>query len=336
MIAKQKATCLSAIMAIALALTPTAWGATFKVTTTADGYDGKCDSQCSLRDAVTAANALPGKDTIVIAAGTYALQLTGPAEENKNKSGDLDIRDSVTLSGAGPEATILDGMGKSRVLQVFPKTQEVLLENLTLTQGIAPKPFPHGGGLLNLGNTILKNCRVTKSFAAKGGGGIMNKGQLTLTDTLVQDNQSDGLGGGIEQAGSKLSLVNSVLKNNKASMGGGILQAEGITEMTSSVVQNNEAKVVGGGVWNGGLGQIKIQGTQVKGNISPLGNDILGQVAFAKDDNMVENPKGWSNTKVAGGVTSISNTPPLATPKQETPRTILRRGNTPRGGSLKR
>lgn len=49
--------------------------ATFTVTKTADTADGTCsNSDCSLREAIIASNALPGADTIILPAGTYTYQ----------------------------------------------------------------------------------------------------------------------------------------------------------------------------------------------------------------------------------------------------------------------
>lgn len=58
------------------------------MTTTADGADGVCDADCSLREAIGAANLVPG--AVVIPNGTYALSITG-ASENTNATGDLDV-----------------------------------------------------------------------------------------------------------------------------------------------------------------------------------------------------------------------------------------------------
>ena len=52
-------------------------GTIFTVTTIADGNDGACDAQCSLREAVIAANAAADVDTIVLPAGTYVLERRG-------------------------------------------------------------------------------------------------------------------------------------------------------------------------------------------------------------------------------------------------------------------
>lgn len=59
--------------------------------------------------------AAPG-DTIVIPAGT--ITLTGAAGEDANASGDLDINKNLTIQGAGPGLTVIDGGGIDRVFDI--------------------------------------------------------------------------------------------------------------------------------------------------------------------------------------------------------------------------
>jgi hypothetical protein len=73
--------------------------ATFTMTTPLDVVDPN-DGQLSLREAVTAANADPGPDTIVVPAGVY--RLTIPGVENANAAGDLDVDGTTLFLGAGP------------------------------------------------------------------------------------------------------------------------------------------------------------------------------------------------------------------------------------------
>ncbi len=72
--------------------------ATFTVNTTADGGAG------SLRQAIIDANANAEADVINLPAGTYTL--TG---------GDLEITDDVTINGADPLTTVIDGNAADRV-----------------------------------------------------------------------------------------------------------------------------------------------------------------------------------------------------------------------------
>ena len=70
--------CLARTLAIATCLGAgmPAFGATFTVTRTDDTSDGSCDADCSLREAVIAANAAPGADTVLLPAGSYDLTIT--------------------------------------------------------------------------------------------------------------------------------------------------------------------------------------------------------------------------------------------------------------------
>src|SRR5881397_558647 len=82
-------------------------GTTFAVTKTQDIADGSCDSDCSLREAVIAANASLGHDSISVPAGIYTLGISG-ASENGSATGDLDITDDADIIGAGVGLTTID------------------------------------------------------------------------------------------------------------------------------------------------------------------------------------------------------------------------------------
>lgn len=77
--------------------TPTVFAATFTVNSTADTFDGVCDStNCTLREAISAANAAAGIDTISfnITAGPGTLKTIAIASELP------DVTDPVIIDGA--------------------------------------------------------------------------------------------------------------------------------------------------------------------------------------------------------------------------------------------
>jgi CSLREA domain-containing protein len=89
-----------ALVALAILLgISTARAATFVVNTTNDTADafpgnGNCadvSMQCSLRAAISEANALPGNDIITIPAGIYTQSLVA-ANDDFNAGGDWDLR----------------------------------------------------------------------------------------------------------------------------------------------------------------------------------------------------------------------------------------------------
>jgi CSLREA domain-containing protein len=91
------------------------------------------DGQCSLREAVIAANtdtavggcpAGSGADTIVFdpslpSPSTIVLTLSG-ANEDSAASGDLDLSGILTIQGAGADQIILDGNGADRIFDIHP------------------------------------------------------------------------------------------------------------------------------------------------------------------------------------------------------------------------
>src|SRR5262249_3184935 len=104
-------TALTMVLLLFAAIGPqTALAATFTVTKTADTNDGVGNSDCSLREAISAANATLGADTITLPAGTYQLTLAnaGGTNEDNNATGDLDVNDSLTINGAGSGTTIIE------------------------------------------------------------------------------------------------------------------------------------------------------------------------------------------------------------------------------------
>jgi CSLREA domain-containing protein len=90
--------------------------ATFQVNATVDAVDatpgnGVCATaaaKCTLRAAIQEANALPGLDTVKVPAGVYRLTRLGKAEA-LGATGDLNIRRSMRLEGAGPSRTFIQG-----------------------------------------------------------------------------------------------------------------------------------------------------------------------------------------------------------------------------------
>ncbi len=213
-----------------------AYAATFTVTKTADTNDGTCDGDCSLREAIGAANALAGADTITVPAGTYTLSIAGDTED-ANATGDLDITDDLTISDAS--STIIDGGALDRVFHILAGNT-VEFSGLTIRNGDPGIIFNVGGGILNNGGTLtLTNSTVSGNTAA-GGGGIANEGgTLTLNSSTVSGNTANGVGGGIYNSSGTLTLNNSTVNGNSATAGGGIYRGGGTVTLKNTIVANS-------------------------------------------------------------------------------------------------
>ncbi|MBK1633243.1 hypothetical protein CKO31_21305 [Thiohalocapsa halophila] len=178
------------LLAVTLLLAAgTVGAATFTVTKTADTADGVCDTDCSLREAIIAANANPGADDITLPVGSYTLTLTGTPEEGA-LTGDLDITDDLTINGAGQASTVIDGGGGplddagAATDRVFEIQQGTVAINDVTVRGGHP-PVGSGGGIRNAGDLTLTDA-IIEDNVGRYGGGIMN-GLYSISDSNAPD-----------------------------------------------------------------------------------------------------------------------------------------------------
>lgn len=244
----------------------------FAVTTTSDRNNGACQGgDCSLREAIIAANLNPGADTISLPAGTFTLSIAGRGEEFAD-TGDLDITDSLTITGQGRDSTLIDGNGIDRVLHILPESESaitVTISNLAVENGTALNHV--GGGILvaqratvtltgvDVANNVADNPSQGVGEPGAGGqglgGGIYNAGTLNLTDVGIYDNvanvnqEAEGAlgGGGLYSASdSQATLSATVVSRNEATnayaefvLGGGILN-QGIMTIENGTIGGDE------------------------------------------------------------------------------------------------
>lgn len=234
------------LAAIAVFAAMPAQAATITVNTTDDEVNA--DGDCSLREAVQAANtdlavdactAGSGADVITIPAGTYVLSL-----------GNLGVESHITLNGAGSASTILEGDGTDRIIYFeLPSTEAGGLNDLTVQGGVSTV----GGGVFVDAIVSMNNVIVQDNFSDEDGGGIFidTTGTLNATNCQVINNEAVGDGGGIANEGpDTLNLTDCTVSGNTAADdGGGIsnkFDASGTLNRTT--VSGNSAGSDGGGL----------------------------------------------------------------------------------------
>jgi CSLREA domain-containing protein len=259
---------------------PIARAATITVTTTDD--ENNTDGDCSLREAIRAANtdtavdACPagsGTDTVELPAGFYNLTLPGPGEE-AGLTGDLDITQPVNIFGEGISETIINNLNLDRVFDLNT-AGAVHISGLTLQNGLAGtqpgggvrsiashltlsdsrltnnRSDDQGGGLyVTLGTLTMINSWIDHNTAANGGGlsltystGIIAESLIEGNITLNLDLNFDGVGGGIATNGGPLTLRNSTVSNNYAARHGGGIYSTFYLYLYNVTIANNLAHV---------------------------------------------------------------------------------------------
>jgi hypothetical protein len=202
---------------------------TFTVTNLLDSGAG------SLREAVTAANANPGADSIDFATtGTIALT-----------SGRLNITDSLIINGPGASALTVSGEGLSQVFEITGNPT-VTIAGLTVANGWI---WGSGAGISIAGGTVtLANCTLSGNTAHG------------LDDYWQGGNGGDGLGGGLYVAGGTLTLDQCTVTGNYA-WGGTGLDDYGIW----GAYGGNGHDGLGGGLYIGG-GMVHVNQCTISGN----------------------------------------------------------------------
>jgi CSLREA domain-containing protein len=250
-------------MAASLLWAVPARAATFTVSKTADTADGSCDADCSLREAISAANATAEADTIVVPAGTYMLSLAG-AGDGLNATGDLDILEPVTISGAGASTTIIEGNGSvvmDRVVDVGA-TAPTTMSGVTIRNGISPQD---GGGIRASAALTLADVIVNGNTSTIGGGGIATGADLTMTDVSVSGNASGTGGGGIAVSGTTM-VTRTTFDGNEAGTGGGGISTSGTLTLTNATLNGNDAATGGGAIATGALSTTTVNNVTISGN----------------------------------------------------------------------
>jgi CSLREA domain-containing protein len=241
-------------LAVLAASTSAASAAVFIPTKATDSADGACDADCSLREAVLAANAHPGDDVIVLHERIYRLTIAG--NENLGAAGDLDVLDNLIVLGDGAAGTIIDGGGIDRILQV-PEGVSAEIRDATLRNGRAPGA---GGAIQNAGSTTLVrsvisgNSSVVGSAGAGFGGAILSDGNtssLTVIDSTLASNTAQG-GGGAIAVGGEMTLANVTISGNRSEtdFGGGLYVFSGSdVTVNNATIVGNTAALRGGGAF---------------------------------------------------------------------------------------
>jgi CSLREA domain-containing protein len=204
------------------------------ITPTVFTDDATVNSNCTLREAIEAANTdaavddcpagdpFPTVDVIPLAAGTYAKTLAAL----------LDVAEDLEVDGAGQATTDLAGDGAHGLLNVDSGVT-LSLADLSLRGGHAGS----GAGVrVQAGHLVLTDVTVYDCVATGGGGAVdVTDGSAMLTRVVLHDDEGDLSGGAINALRSDVDLTDCEVRDNSApsptsssnGIGGGIASTGG-------------------------------------------------------------------------------------------------------------
>jgi CSLREA domain-containing protein len=282
-------------------VTPTDCAAdVFVVTMTTDTNDGMCNTQCTLREAILAANACPGENAIQLGAETYSLRQAGSGDQR----GDLDITDNLTVVGVSPAETIV-AAGETWNERIFEIAAGATVRISGLTVSGGNLQAENGGGILNLGGLTLERVRLRDNMAFSGGG-LYNGGQAWLQEVEAAGNiavaefdalrgstirpypdsaSPAGCGGGLANAG-QAQVNGATFSGNFAAIGAGLcnLPAAALNVTGAQISANGvqlRPAILGGGAAN--FGALVLQDSQLSGNAARYGGGLYALMPASAD-----------------------------------------------------
>jgi hypothetical protein len=309
-------TMVALVMAVVLA--SPAWAATFTVdriddpdlstTPTADDCTDAAND-CSLRGAITAANANAGDDTIDIGVtGTVNLTAALP-----------DLSTNIEIVGPGADqftVTRPDTAENFRIFTVTGDTTVVTISGMTISNGNAvgdTSGSDFGGGIINQddGTLTVTDSTISGNTADADGGGIENAddGNLTVTDSTISGNTAGsgtfgGEGGGIfSNHDSNLTVTDSTISGNTAdgdgAIGGGVYNSFGLTVIDFSTITNNTAPE--------GLGSGVASSVDNFNSTNFTSTEVLSSIISANQGTDVDFVEGTTNSFVSRGYNLIGD-----------------------------
>lgn len=250
-----------------------------------DTDDGACTwDDCSLREAINAANTTAGADTIYLSAAAAGVSAAaaGLAAVIQLESSLPTITSDMAIIGEGPELTDIDLQGNGRAFDV--------------SAGAGPV------------NVSIRGLTV-RNGSATGGPGLVVRDGATFhgMDLAFRDNESTaGSGGAMVVVGGETSVVledvdfdgNQTLANFP---GGALELASGSFTMMGGSFTNNRSPAWGGAVRGFNMDLVHFEGTVFDGN-AVLAGGFGGGAMF------IENPAAEDGVVILDGVTITNNT----------------------------
>ena len=275
----------------------------------------------SLRDAIGQANSNPGADTITFATSGKITLTTG----------EIQITESLAVTGNGAANTIIDGNLSSRIFDITNTGGDVTISDLTLMNGRTTGDDTgfNGGAIQTLSSGSLTINRSVISgnsvggYNANGGAIYAASGMLIISESTLSRNSATGTfgnGGAVCSQSSDISLHMVAFSENSTagseSRGGAVATISGALTASACTFSYNTTTGYSG---DGGA-IFSYTGAVIISQCTLSGNSVTGTEAQGGAVHVFEAPLTISQSTLTdnhatkssgGGVYIYSGTTPL-------------------------
>ncbi|MCY3779553.1 MAG: hypothetical protein OXG78_04520 [Chloroflexi bacterium] len=226
------------------------------------------DSNCSLADAITSANADAATGSCPAGQGADTIHLSGDitlAAELPQIASEITIEGGQNMI-SGDDAYRIFGVANGRLK----------LHQLIVMHGAAER----GGAIINDGVVIIIDSSFISNTAERNGGAIANFGELNIVDSSFVSNSAGLFGGAIFTRNELTISDSSFFYNSTYGNGGAIHNHVGQLGVADSSFSGNLAEKSGGAIDNHGErdvgnAQLSITGSAFFGNIAKISGGAI-------------------------------------------------------------
>jgi len=285
------------------------------VTRLGDTNDGLCDSDCSLREAIGAADSGDTIDFQEGLTGTTTLHL-----------GDLVIDRVLTIAGPGRSVLTISGGNTQRIFTITSHG-DLSASGLTLAHGkgqyYAPQADALGGAVLNSGSFAFTDCTFSDNHADGTTGSVNNDAGAIYSDgynktlSIIRctfEKNTAAAGACLDIDGGALTITDSTFVDNLSRLGVAaavVANSNSPAVITGSTFAGNFQKT-GGAIWVSGSGGTTIENSTLTGNSTELygGAIYVAGILDMRNVTLSANKAAFGkNLFVAsGGTVSVTNT----------------------------
>ena len=244
---------------------------------------GATDGNCSLREAISAANTDSAVDSCAAGSGPDFITFSGGISGGVIVlSATLNVNTPITITGP----IEINGNGSERMFTLASSNSDLTLVNLTLRDG-----FTSGaGGAVSLSTASAKLTTLSVNFtenSANGDGGAINSGGILnivgssfISNTADAEDDGTGSGGAIYTTGSDpIFIGGTVFTANTAGEDGGAIHRSGSStgdpmDIQDAIFALNVASgedTGGGAIFNAHSSPMNILRSVFQGNVSNQG-----------------------------------------------------------------
>jgi hypothetical protein len=293
--------------AVALVLAAPVGAKTFEVTKRGDPTPNACKKKdCSLREAVIAANNHGGADKVVLPKKKpYGLSIENVVpgtDDDGAATGDLDVTDDLKVNHPGKGRAKVDANGIDRAFELLPGAP-TSFKRIVVTGGDDGDDEGGGGILATDANVSLRRSSVSHNHAdGNYGGGLELDGTaaLSMVRSALSFNTSNSDSGGIEAGEGPITIERSKLIGNRADGSGGAMYGDtgdSLIRIVQSTIADNEAQDGNGGGFHAS-GPVAVDRSTISGNSASTEGG--GVQASDEEDTLVITNSTVSGNHAAG------------------------------------